>query len=336
MEIRNLNEPVRLIQVGMGPIGCALTPVLHEKRSIRIVGAVDIDPDLADLALGGLTATPEIDIRITGRLEGALDSNPRVAVVTTVSSVEQVWEQIHPIIAAGVNVVSTCEELSYPWKTHPSLAAEMDQAARRAGVSRLGAGVNPGFLMDFLPIALSGVCRRVDSILIERIQDASARRGPFRDKIGAGLSPTEFAKRNDAGKIRHVGLTESMHMVAASLGWKLDHTEDVVEPVLTESDIHGEEWVVRVGEAAGVNQVGRGFCADEEVLTLIFRAAVGQENPRDSVTIRGDPDYTVSVPGGTHGDVATCAIIANAAVAICTSEPGLRTMADIAPIPCAP
>ncbi len=331
-----MDRAIDLIQVGMGPIGRRLTPVLSGKKSLRIVGAVDIDPDLAGRALGELTGTDVLDVTVTDKLADALALQPTAAVVTTVSSAEQVWEQIEPIVVAGVNVVSTCEGLSYPWKSLPSLAAEMNRVARRAGVSILGAGVNPGFLMDFLPLALTAVCRRVDAVRVERIQDASTRRRPFREKIGAGLSREEFAQRSAAGKIRHVGLTESLHMIAASLGWDLDRTEDVVEPVVAESDIQGDDWIVPSGQVAGVNQVGRGFMADAEVLTLIFRAAVGQADPRDSVTLKGDPDYFVTVPGGTHGDLATCAIIANAAVAVCEADPGLRTMADIAPVTCVP
>lgn len=328
-------NPIKVVQVGMGPLGCMMTPVFNRKQSVDIVAAVDVSPEIVGKSLGELTDAP-LDLAVTDSLETALRSEPDVAVVTTVSEIERLWPQIEPIVAAGVNVVSTCEELSYPWTTQPGLSAEIDTRARAAGVSVLGTGINPGFLMDFLPLASSAVVNRVDSVLIERIQDATTRRLPFRQKIGAGLTLDAFQERVDSGKIRHVGLTESMHMVAAALGWTLDRTEDVVEPVVADAPVHGDGWTVDAGLATGVNQTGYGFIGDTQVLTLVFRAAVGQPDPRDTVTLSGDPGYVVNIPGGTHGDTATCAIVANAIPAVLGALPGLRTMADTPPISCCP
>jgi len=325
-------DTIRVVQVGMGPLGRMMTPVFERKQSVDVVGAVDVDPTLAGKRLNELTDAAS-DVAITD-FDTALKTEPDVAVVTTVSEVDRLWSQIEPLVAAGINVVSTCEELSYPWTTQPELSATMDQAAQNAGVSILGTGINPGYLMDFLPAAASAVVNRVDRVLIERLQDATTRRLPFRQKIGAGMSPADFQGLVDSGKIRHVGLTESMHLVAASLGWSLDRTEDVVEPVITDIEISGDGWTIEAGQAAGVNQTGRGYVDGEEILTLVFRAAVGQADPRDTVTLYGDPDYTVNVPGGTHGDTATCAIIANAIPAVANAHPGLRTMADISPVSC--
>lgn len=330
-----MSDALRIVQVGMGPLGCMMTPVFAHKRSLEIVGAIDVSPDIAGKTLGDLTSV-DLLIPVSDSISDTLDTNPDVAVVTTVSEIDRLWTQIEPIVAAGVNVVSTCEELSYPWTTQPALSSQIDEAAKSAGVSVLGTGINPGYLMDFLPIAAAAVINKVDRILIERIQDATTRRLPFRLKIGAGMTRKEFETCVSAGKIRHVGLTESMHMVAAKLGWELNRTEDVVAPVIAETVVQGDGWTVEPGFTTGVNQTGRGYIGNEEVLRLVFRAAVGQSEPRDTVTLIGDPDYVVNIPGGTHGDTATCAIIANAIPAVRDADPGLRTMADMPPISCCP
>ena len=331
-----MTDVIKVIQVGMGPLGCMMTPVFAKKTSLDIVDAVDVSPDIVGKKLSALTSEPVDSITVTDDLPAVLRRKPDVAVVTTVSDLKRLWPQIEPIIAAGVHVVSTCEELSYPWTSQPDLSAIIDRAARHSGVSVLGTGINPGFLMDFLPISATAVCNRVDSIRIQRIQNASSRRLPFRQKIGAGLSQEAFRERVESGKIRHVGLTESMHMVAARLGWTLEKTEDVVEPVIATETVFGEGWIVEKGQATGVHQTGRGFLNGKEVLTLVFQAAVGLADPHDTVTISGDPDYTITVPGGTHGDTATCAIIANAIPSVFRAQPGLRTMADMPPIAACP
>ncbi len=327
-------EATRIIQIGMGPLGRLMTPVIADKQSVEIIGAVDLDPKIAGKSLATLTSASDIQITVVDDLSDTLQGKPDVAVVTTVSELDRLWSQIEPVVASGVHVVSTCEELSYPWTTNPDLASEIDRAAVAADVSVLGTGINPGYLMDFLPTAATAVVNRVDRILIERIQDATTRRLPFRQKIGAGLSREAFEARAASGKIRHVGLTESMHLVAAKLGWTLDRTEDIVEPALAARPVSVNGSTVEIGQATGVVQTGRGYVNDREVLTLVFRAAVGQLDPRDTVTLYGDPDYTITVPGGTHGDTATCAIVANAIPAVRNAQPGLRTMADIAPISC--
>jgi hypothetical protein len=326
--------PIRVTQIGLGPLGRMIPPYIAERAGLKMVSAVDIDPDLKGASLAELcNMEADTGVSITDSLEEAA-SNADVAVITTVSGFAALQPLLKRVIDMGLHVVSTCEELSYPWKTEPALSAEVDALAKQKGVAVLGTGVNPGFLMDFLPAAATAVCRRVERILIERIQNASFRRLPFRQKIGAGLTLEEFKARVDAKKIRHVGLTESMHLVAASLGWDLDRTEDVVEPVVADQEIRGEGWTVAQGLAAGVNQTGLGYIGDDQVLTLVFRAAVGQENPRDQVTITGTPPVTLTIPGGVNGDVATCSIVTNAVHAIVEAQPGLRTMVDVPTVSC--
>ena len=328
------SEPIRVVQIGLGPLGRMIPPYIVERDGLEMVSAVDIDPDLKGTSLAELCSMEtNTNVLVTDNLEEAA-SNADVAVITTVSEFSGLQSLLRRVIDMGLHVVSTCEELSYPWKTEPALSAEVDALAKEKGVAVLGTGVNPGFLMDFLPTAATAVCRRVERVLIERIQDASFRRLPFRRKIGAGLTLEEFKARVETKKIRHVGLTESMHLVAASLGWSLDRTEDVVEPVIAEEEIRGEGWTVARGLAAGVNQTGLGFVGDERVLTLVFRAAVGQEAPRDQVTITGTPPVTLTIPGGVNGDVATCSIVTNAIHTIVEAKPGLRTMVDVPTVSC--
>ena len=75
------------------------------------------------------------------------------------------------------------------------MAKRIDALATRARVAVLGTGVNPGFVMDALPIALTGVCESVTAIEVDRVQDARIRRLPFQQKIGAGLTREEFADK---------------------------------------------------------------------------------------------------------------------------------------------
>ncbi|UCG13536.1 MAG: dihydrodipicolinate reductase [Deltaproteobacteria bacterium] len=329
-----MDEKIRVVQYGLGPIGCKSIEFLTERNHIDIVGAIDSDPKKVGVDIGDLATLPEpLGLRVEDNSKEALrEINADIVVLTTTSSLEQICPQILDIVSTGKNIVSTCEELMYPWLTNPEIAGMLDAAAREYNVSVLSTGVNPGFLMDFLPLVMTGVCRNVNQVTVERIQNAQFRRLPFQTKIGVGLTVPQFEEKATQGSLRHVGLTESMHLIASGLGWRLEETTDIVNPVIASQPMVASSFTVKSGEVLGVNQIGRGYVNGEEVITLVFKAALGEPDPRDRILINGVPDIDMVIPGGINGDMATCAIIVNAIPVVIQSPPGLRTMADISPI----
>jgi 4-hydroxy-tetrahydrodipicolinate reductase len=327
----DVNDGVGVIQYGLGPIGQAIARDIAAKREIRIVGAVDIDEQMAGKDLGilvGLNRTLGVTVSSNPR-EVLANDEARLVTLSTVSSIDRCYPQIEAIVLSRKYVLSTCEELAYPWLTHPDLSKRIDELAKRNGVAVLGTGVNPGFAMDYLPVVVSGICRDVERIRVFRIQDAALRRLPFQRKIGAGLTKEEFEKQRDQQKIRHVGLTESIHMIARAFGWKLDQTEDQVYPVLAEEAIETAAIKVPAGDAKGMRQIGRGIRNGEAIITLEMVMTLGQENPRDLIEIEGTPNVRLVFEGGIHGDIATAAVVVNAIPRVLQLSPGLKTMLDL-------
>ena len=330
-----MEKKIKVAQMGLGPIGNKATQYLLERENVEIVSAIDADPAKVGQDVGVLAGRDPIGVKVTADIETALRGKEvDVVLLTTTSILEKIAEQLKLLLPYGVNVVSSCEELSFPWQTNPGLAQQIDELARKNGVSVLSTGVNPGFLMDFLPIVMTGVCRTVRQVTVERIQDATFRRIPFQKKIGAGLTQAEFQVKVEQGVLRHVGLTESVHMIASRLGWTLDSTSDEISPVIAEHDLQTDNGVIKSGNVLGVRQIGRGIVEGKEAITLFFRAAIGETESRDRIIIEGDPAIDTCVKGGVNGDVATCAILVNAISTIVNARPGLRTMADVEPITC--
>ncbi|WP_441000339.1 NAD(P)H-dependent amine dehydrogenase family protein [Fodinibius sp. SL11] len=319
---------IKVIQLGLGPIGQRLARYLVERDGIQIVGGVDPDPKKVGKDVGILAGFEDLGIPISPTLEecSATDSAD-VAVISTVSSLQKMESQIKEVVDYGLDIVSTCEELSHPWQTQPRIAQSIDEHCKQKEVACIGTGVNPGFLMDYLPSVLTSVCREVSQVKVERVQDARPRRKPFRDKIGAGLTKSEFEAKRD--KIRHVGLTESVYLIGDAMNWELNNVREKMMPILTETHIKTESGTVAKGDVAGVRQIARGYQGDEEVITLIFEAAVGIEDSHDSIQITGTPSFTSNIAGGINGDIATSAIIVNALQSITQAAPGLKTMLDI-------
>jgi hypothetical protein len=201
--------------------------------------------------------------------------------------------------------------------------------AKKCGVAVLGTGVNPGFLMDAWPLFMSGVCTDVKAVRVSWVQDASSRRILFQEKIGAGKTKAQFRKLVQEGEIRHVGLPESVAMIAAGLGWKVDKVTESIGPILYRKTVKSDYITVKPGVVAGVKQVGRGWKKGKALITLTFEASIGAGESYDSVSIKGTPNMEVIVKGGTHGDVATVAMLTNAVSKILELPPGLKTMKDL-------
>jgi 4-hydroxy-tetrahydrodipicolinate reductase len=237
--------------------------------------------------------------------------------------------QFEEVLKQRVPIVTTTEEAAYPAPANRTLAKRIDEAARKAKVAVLGTGVNPGFVMDALPIALTAVCERVNRVEVHRVQDARVRRLPFQQKIGAGLTAEQFKRGVDNGTLRHVGFTESIHMIAAALGWKLERVTDDIKPRMADQPVASELLAVDPGYVAGIIQDGVGYVKGEPRIRLHLEAYLGAPESYDSVLIEGSPRIYSKIDGGVHGDIATASMTVNSIAAVINAPPGFRTMRDM-------
>jgi hypothetical protein len=325
---------IRVMHFGLGPIGAAIVTQVARRPGFKIVGAIDIDPGKVGRDLGDVVGLPKrLGAKVSADVAKTLKAaKPDVVVLCTTSSIKDVLPQIEQILKAKVPIVSTTEELSYPGYTHIRQARQIHALAKKAKVAVLGTGVNPGFAMDALPIALTAVCERVDRIVVERVQDARIRRLPFQQKIGAGLTTEQFQKKVDDGSVRHVGMAESIAMIADAMGWTLDRITDEIQPKLASVTISSEYLAVDPGYVAGIIQDGVGYRKNEPVVKLHMEAYLGSPDTYDSVDIEGSPSLSMKILGGIHGDVATASIVVNSIPKVLQAAPGLHTMRDL-PLP---
>jgi 2,4-diaminopentanoate dehydrogenase len=326
--------PIRVLHVGLGPIGAGVVRQVAERKGLRIVGAADIDPAKAGRDLGEVAGVGRsLRVKISGDVKKAIKtSKPDVVVLCTSSSLKKVFPQIEEILKLKVPIVSTTEELAYPTKRNMKYARAIHQLAKKFKVAVLGTGVNPGFVMDALPIALTGVCERVHAIRVDRVQDARIRRLPFQQKIGSGLTREQFQKKVDDGSVRHVGLAESISMIADALGWTLERITDVIEPKMATETVSSEFLAVDPGFVCGIIQDGVGYRDGVPVITLHMEAYLGAPESFDAVEITGSPALKMKLAGGVHGDIATASIVVNSLAKILEVTPGLHTMRDM-PLP---
>jgi hypothetical protein len=326
-----MNRKLRILQYGLGPIGCLMAQIVIERAdSFELVGAIDIDPSKAGKDLGEVLGIGrKLGINVNPNAAEAIESAaPDVVLHSTGSYLREVGEQILLAVQAGADVISTCEELAYPWVRNPNWASEIDRRAKENGATVLGTGINPGFIMDLMLITITGMCRNVRKVSARRVVNASERRLPLQRKIGAGLPPNEFLELVNSGKVRHVGLVESVDMLASALGWNLNRVEENITPVISETRIETRHLQVEPGHVAGVRQIATGFENDIERVVLDLEMYVGARDPGDHLHVDGEPPISMHVRG-IHGDVSTAAVAVNCIPFVESAPPGLVSMKDL-------
>jgi 4-hydroxy-tetrahydrodipicolinate reductase len=326
-----VKKKIRVVQYGVGPIGAGIVRLMREKQALEIIGAIDKDPEKAGRDLGELVGAPDAPwgIPVSAEAGPVLGQNADVVIHSTSSLLQDVAGQLLECIEAGSCIISTCEELAYPFRKYPELSKKLDAEAKEWGVALVGTGVNPGFVMDKLVLTLSAVSQRVDAARAVRIVDASKRRLPLQKKIGAGMTVKEFREKAATGIIKHQGLPESVAMVADGLGLPVEEIIETIEPIVAQEKVTTEFLEVEPGQAAGVHQIARGLGNGKELVYLELQMYVGAKQSHDTVELRGEPEISLTIPGGTHGDVATAAVVVNCIPAILDAPAGLRTSRDL-------
>ncbi len=327
-----MKRKINAVQFGLGPIGqlCAKTIIQKHRDKINLVGAVDIHPAKVGKDLGELIGVENLGITVVDDIRSILRRN-KVDLVfhTTTSFMSDVKGQLVELIKLKLNIVSSTEELFFPWFRNTQIAQEIDTLARRFKVRVLGTGVNPGFVMDVLPAVLTQVCTSVKKIRVERVVNASKRRLPLQLKIGAGLKVGEFKEKKATGKFGHIGLVESLQFLAYILNIQLDEVEEELEPIVTKRSLQTEYLTIQKGRVAGIHHTAVGYKDGKEVITLDLKMFVGDHKDYDAVYIDGEPPIKMKILNGVFGDTATVASLINSAYLIFNARPGLLTMADI-------
>ncbi len=325
-------KKTRVILYGLGEIGIACARIVLSRPDLSPAAAVDSDPGIAGRELSELLGLSRpLGITIRKKLsEVDLDLKGAVALHAAGSRLPEVAPHLLELVGRGAAVVSAAEELIFPGLDRPDLARRIDRAAKKAGVAVLGTGINPGFLMDYLPLVMAGIVEPVRSVKVLRHLDPARRRRSFQAKVGVGISRAEFNRRRRSGSIGHVGLSQSVAFIAAGLGWKLERIENELQPAIAARGCRTPFFTVGRGRVKGIKETARGIVDGREGIVMDLRMHLGAR-PRDEILVKGGNSLRVVIPGGVDGDKASTAALVNSVPLVARLEPGLRSMNDLLP-----
>lgn len=328
---------VRVAVWGTGMMGQGLLGyILDRPKDIELVSVIVTNPAKEGRTVGELVGR-ECDICMTTDIEAALATRPDVVCISTRSNLHEITSQIEPSVRAGADVLCIAEKLAYPWASDPEWAARFDALAKELGVSILGTGINPGFVLDVLIVVWSSVCLRVDRIEAKRVNDLSPFGPTVMASQGVGVTVEEFERGvADGSIVGHMGFPESIHLIARALGWSIDEIVEAREPIVTSVERTTPHVRVAPGDVCGCHHVGRGYSAGELKIELthpqqIHPEAEGQSTG-DYIHILGDPEIRMANMPEVPGGKGTYASTGNYIPLIGPAPPGILTVVDM-PLP---
>ena len=305
---------VRVVLCGMGAIGTEILDYLL-KRSHEVFAVVDSDPEKVGRSVAELSGLP-LAIRVAGSIRAVQLDGGDVAIFSTKSRIPDLVDDITFAASSGLDVVTTSEEMAYPSYSGAGIASELNKIALEKRVTIAGVGVNPGFVMDLIPSIVASATKNPSSIHVVRSVDISKRRRQLQAKTGVGHTRVKFEKEMKEGVLGHVGLVESAHLIALSLGKPLEGLKHGVFPVLG-----SEDYVMGVRQFA---EGTAGGCLIRLDLEMTMTSA-----DFDVVEVKGEPDLKLRFEKGVFGDSATVALVVHAVERIGRARPGLITVLDL-------
>jgi 4-hydroxy-tetrahydrodipicolinate reductase len=334
-------KKIRVALWGLGAMGSGMARLVLEKSGLELVGGIDMRPDYVGRDLGDvLGAGRTLGVTVTNDPSKVLDPGKvDLVVIATTSWTKEQVPDLRKILTAGIDCISIAEEMASPEAQNPELAAEIDALAKKHGVTVLGTGVNPGFVLDLLVVLLSGVCHHVERIEASRVNDLSPYGPTVMKTQGVGTTPEEFAKGVAEGTIvGHVGFPESIRMISDALGLGVTRIEQTREPIV--SKVYRETSHVKIapGMVAGCAHIAIGYAGDKPVVKLVHPQQVHPhlegQGTGDYINIYGKPEIHIATGPEIAGGIATMGIAVNMIPHVVAATPGLKNMMDL-PVPAA-
>lgn len=334
-------KKVNVVIWGFGAMGRGMAEMLLSKKGVIISGVCDLHPDLVDKSIFNVLNVEQKDhpeIKVSNDIDALLDGDQvDVVLLATDSFTKKAYPKMVKVLEKGINVISTAEEMAYPQAQEPALAKELDKIAKEHNVTVLGTGINPGFIMDLLVVALTGVMSDVKHIEANRVNSLSPFGPAVMEEQGVGITIEEFNHGVETDTLAgHVGFAESVGMIADAIGVKLEKFEQQMAPIITTIDRKSPYGFAKAGNVAGVNMTGQGYVNGQVFIDMKHPQQIEPEmegtHTGDYINIKGTPEVHMAITPEIDGGIGTIAMCVNMIPHVINARPGLKTMIDL-PVP---
>ena len=331
-----MDGSIKVVVLGTGQMGAGMIRLLLSKPGLDLVGV-----------FGRRVHNPPVDVGIAAGLETELgfevsndlaalleDTAPDIALQATCSTVVDAETEIRTLLEQGVNVISIAEEMAFPAYSQPQIATSLDDLARSRGATLVGTGINPGFVLDLLIVALSGTCQIIDRIEARRVNDLAPYGPTVLTCQGVGLTIRQFEEGVLSGEVAgHLGFPESLSMIASALGWQIERIEQRREPIISDVRRQTPHVLVEPGCVAGCLQTAVAWVDGRAAIQLVhpqqIHPQLGGVATGDYIDIEGEPDLHLRIEPEIAGGTATVALAVKLIPRVLRAQPVLRTMIEL-------
>lgn len=318
-------ENIRVVQMGLGGVGKAVTRSLAHKKGIQLVGAVDPDPGKVGQDAGELAgAGRRLGVRVSSDAPAVFaEAKPDIVLHTVTGYMKLAVDQLREPISRGIDIITNCEELGHAYVTDTELAAELEALVREHRVTLLASGLSPGYLTEYLPLALSQACRDIEKIIWFRRTDLR----PYlvsgsleAARMGTGIPRAQFVEGVKNGSIKgHIGFEHTCRVLADHFEWKLDRVEESLEPLCDEND-----------QVVAIRTLGAGIFEGRRKIELEHQASIAPDvESIDAISLIATPPLHMTIKPGLLSMDSTANAMVNAIPHVINAAPGLQTAADL-------
>jgi 2,4-diaminopentanoate dehydrogenase len=341
-------QKYRVIQWATGVVGQAALKHFIENPVIELVGVCVTNPDKVGKDAGDLVGLPKTGVLATDDVEALIAME---ADCIFFAGLVKDNDLFHRLLRSGKNVVSPAGPF-FPTERYEQEFAALEAACIEGGSSFHGCGVHPGFSGDILPLTLTRLMNRVDSIEVTEVIDKIKNPMVYTEMMGFGRDPDELLANPSRSPEAPYAFEGSMRMVIESLGKKIEKITTRLEVAKATQDIPyslgiglPDTGVVKQAMVAGQHFEWTAWADGKPLMIYHFYWVMGEHvEPQwlthDScykVVIKGDPPMEVRLMGAEDADGNrpflglpwTGLVGATAVPAVCDAKPGIITHLDL-------
>lgn len=336
-----MKRKLRAVQYGCGKMSIFLMRYLLEKGA-DIVAAFDVNPDVIGKDIGEIIGGENYGVVVSDAKDAGkimLDLKPDVCVVATMSTMADIKEAFTVCAESGVNAISTCEEALYPWNSSPGITQELDELAKKHGVTLAGSGY-PDMYWGVLIDTLAGSMHKITKIKGSSSYNVEDYGIALAQGHGAGLSKDDFAKEigyyNDFSSEEQKEVVESGEYVPSYMwnqnGWlcskmgltPISQVQKCI-PTTHHSDLESSTlgMTIKAGDPTGMSAIvttetKEGITIETECIGKVYAQ---EDFDKNDWTFYGEPETTINVDRPDTVKL-TCSNLVNRIPALINAEPG--------------
>lgn len=342
---------LKVIQWGTGATGKLTAKAVQKASDLELVGCYTTSAHKNGRDVGDICGTSPMGVKATTSREDIFAMPADCVLYMTMEefTVDRALGDICRLLSSGKNVIATAATILFHPKAIGQEAVDrLEAACREGGTSYFGTGIEPGWASVTLPLLISGIVARIDSILIQEILDyrAYATTASMFDMMGFGAKPPEPQAPMSMSLHQAAPYSAPLMMLADALGFTIDNVIFESDVAVAERDLEVAAGRIAAGTVSAKHYAFTAMVDGKPKVKIEHFTRAGDPGPIDwplgqgfYITIRGEPSMKLSVDLALHGNQPTDdgALIAamhvvHAIEPVCAAPVGIRSVLDLPPI----